>query len=178
MEKIGVFCSAAQGLPESFTQAARQLGQWMGQKGMTLVYGGVRKGLMAEVSLACHEAGGRLYGIYPSYMEERGFTEPDLDVCLPTAGLTDRKDLLLLNSEALVALPGGIGTLDEVFTLMGLMAAGEVEKPLFLLNVDGYWEPLLRLMEHMHRQGMLRHPADHYYRVAGTVQELIQMLEN
>ena len=106
MEKIGVFCSAAQGLPESFTQAARQLGQWMGQKGMTLVYGGVRKGLMAEVSLACHEAGGRLYGIYPSYMEERGFTEPDLDVCLPTAGLTDRKDLLLLNSDALVALPG------------------------------------------------------------------------
>ena len=176
MDKIGVFCSAAADLPASYTQAAKDLGTWIGQNHKTLVYGGTWKGLMVVIGMACKEAGGQPYGIYPHYMEGKGFIETELDVCFPTAGLADRKDLLILNSDVLVALPGGIGTLDEALTTMGMAAAGEMDKQIIFLNVDGFWQPVIDFMEQLHRMGMLRHEPGHYFQVAGSVEELIKMI--
>ena len=97
-------------------------------------------------------------------------------MCFPTAGLADRKDLLILNSDVLVALPGGIGTLDEALTTMGMAAAGEMDKQIIFLNVDGFWQPVIDFMEQLHRMGMLRHEPGHYFQVAGSVEELIKMI--
>jgi len=178
MDKIGVFCSAAADLPESFTQAARELGQWIGENHKTLVYGGTWKGLMGAIGMACKEAGGQLYGIYPHYMEGKGFIETELDVCFPTAGLADRKDLLILNSDVLVALPGGIGTLDEAFTAMGMATVGEMDKKLIFLNLNGFWQPVIDFMGKLKSMGMLRHEPDHYFLVAGSVKELIELIKD
>lgn len=152
------------------------MGKWMGEHHKTLVYGGSHLGLMGILGRAVHENGGRLFGMVPTFLEEIGGVEPELDVTFSCAGLTDRKDLMLLESEVLVALPGGIGTLDEVFTVMGNRSINQDHKLVVFLNIEGFWNPLIRFLESLQQQGLLRHPLEEYFRVANTVEEVIALI--
>lgn len=178
MEKIGVFCSATPGLPAAYMVAAQQFGQWLGEQGMTLVYGGSSRGLMGAVGKACHLAGGRLYGMVPAILEERGWVEPELDVTFPCEGLTDRKDLMMLESQVFVALPGGIGTLDEVFTVLGHTSIGLSEKKVVLLNLNGFFDTLLAFLRELNEKNFIRQPLSAYLCVANSVDELCKLIEN
>ena len=178
MTKIAVFCSAAEGLPEKFKEAAQELGTWMGQNQKVLVYGGSYLGLMGVIAHAVRENGGQLYGFVPKRLTENGWEEPNLDVTFPCENLCDRKDLMLLYSEAVIALPGGVGTLDELFTAMGQNTMGESEKKIILLNIDGFYNTLIQFMKELSGKGLLRHPLEHYMLVANTVEELIPLLED
>lgn len=176
MAKIGVFCSASEQIDEKYFTAARQLGAWMGNQQMTLVYGGANCGLMGTIAREVKSQGGRLMGMVPEVLEERGLLQEDLDVIFPCEGLTDRKDLMIDMSEALVALPGGIGTLDEVFTVMGQASIGLKFRPLYLLNIDGFWNPLVALIQHLKDNGFMRHDISHYCAIVDSVDELIERL--
>lgn len=134
-------------------------------------------GLMGVMGRAVRENGGRLFGMVPVFLEEINGVEPDLDVTFSCAGLTDRKDLMMLESEVLVALPGGIGTLDEVFTVMGSRSISQEQKLVIFLNLDGFWNPLIGFLEGLQQKGMLRHPLEEYFSVANSVEELIALID-
>ena len=147
MQKIGVFLSSKSDLPESYVQAAREVGALIGRTGRTLVYGGARKGLMEVLAQSVKANGGRVYGMVPDIIVDRGLVSDTLDVTFRCVDLSDRKAMMNRESEVLVALPGGIGTLDEVFTVMANAVIGIGRQPVVFYNVDGCWDAVLQLAE-------------------------------
>ena len=118
MDKIAIFCSASDNIDPVYFDKARELGTWMGQNGKTLIYGGANIGLMECVARAAKENGSMVMGVVPTKLEERGRVSDLLDVTFRTDNLSDRKDVMLHEADVVVALPGGVGTLDEIFHVM------------------------------------------------------------
>ena len=148
MEKIGIFCSASGSIDPIYFDAAHQIGEWMGKNGKTLIYGGANLGLMECVAKAVKENGGHVIGVVPSKLEENG------------------------KVSTYPALPGGIGTLDEVFHVMAAASIGYHQKKVIFYNADGFYNPLLAVLSELQTRGFTRHPLSSYYEVANTFNEL------
>lgn len=176
MERIGVFCSSHKNLRPSYVEAARMLGREIGQRHLTLVYGGSRCGLMEVVARAVKENGGRVYGMIPSIIRERNLVSPCVDVEFHTENLSDRKDAMLRESDILVALPGGIGTLDEVFSVVAAATIGYHSKKVVLCNVDGFWNPMLHMLSAMRQEGLISSAAMEHLLTANSPGELNRLL--
>lgn len=174
--KIGVYLSSKDNLPESYVKAAREVGELIGRTGRTLVYGGARKGLMEVLAQNVKLHGGRVYGMVPDIIVERGLESEAVDVTFRCAALSDRKDMMNRESDVLVALPGGIGTLDEVFTVLANTGIGICRQPLVFYNVDGCWNALLAALDDLFRQGLISGKPDDYYLVAANIEELERLL--
>ena len=170
--KIGVFCSANNNLKPEFFALTDALGRWAAQEGHTIVFGGVNQGLMECVARAAHEAGGRTIGIVPMIVERSGRTSDYNDVTIPCDNLTDRKQLLMDQSDVFVALPGGIGTLDEVFTVAASATIGYHQKHLVLFNMKGFWNGLIALLDGLQAAGMVRGSWHDYISVAENLEEV------
>ncbi|MBR1653074.1 MAG: TIGR00730 family Rossman fold protein [Alloprevotella sp.] len=177
MQHIGVFLSANDGLPAAYAKAAEELGTWIGRTGRTLVYGGSSRGLMDVIGRAVKQHGGRTVGVVPQILYDKGWDAKDLDVSIPTADLTDRKVQLIEQSDVLVALPGGIGTLDELFTAIGIGAIGLAAKPVVIYNVEGCWDSLIKLIDDLSANRLLRPGARQLLSVADTFDGLTALLE-
>lgn len=176
MQKIGVFLSSRLEVSPAYVSAAAEVGRWIGSTGRTLVYGGADRGLMEVLARAVKDSGGRVYGVMPQVLLDRGLESGQVDVAFHCADLHDRKATLLRESDVLVALPGGIGTLDEIFTALGANVVGPGRKPVVLYNVDGCWDLLLRQLDELHRAGLASAPALSTVSVATTVDELAALL--
>lgn len=175
--KIGVFLSSKDALPETHRRAAEDVGRLIGSTGRTLVYGGARKGLMEVLAQSVKRSGGRVFGMVPEIIERRNLVSDTLDVTFRCADLNDRKALMIQESDVLLALPGGIGTLDEVFTVMAQTVIGIGRKPVIFFNAGHCWDATLAALDDLFRQGLVSgQPAD-YYAVASTLDELQQLLD-
>ena len=141
--KIAVYLSSHDNLAPEYTAAAETLGSWMGRNGHTLVYGGARKGLMETLAQAVRRSGGSVYGVVPQLLIDRGFVSTAIDVQFPVADLADRKRVMVQQSDVAVALPGGIGTLDEVFSELSANTIGQQARQVVLCNVGGVWDSLI-----------------------------------
>lgn len=170
--KICVFCSANQHLDPAFFVATEELGRWLAQQGHTLVYGGVNQGLMECVAKAAHEAGGQTIGVIPQIVEKSGRISQYVDVELLCDNLSDRKQLMADQSDVFIALPGGIGTLDEVFTIAASHTIGYHRKQVILYNVKGFWDSLLAMLDDLQQRGMVRGQWRDYISVANSLEEL------
>lgn len=175
-KRIGVFLSSKENQPEPYTQATLALGELIGRTGRTLVYGGARKGLMEVLAQQVKRHGGKVMGMVPDILVQRGLVSDAIDIEFRCADLSDRKAAMVRESDVLVALPGGIGTLDEVFTVLGNTCIGIERKPMVLLNVNDCWTPLLQCLDRLFEEGLISgQPAD-YYSVAHNVHELETLL--
>lgn len=174
--KICVFCSANQQIDPEFFEAARQLGQWAADCGHTIVYGGVNQGLMECLAKAAHNGGGQTIGVVPLIVEKNGRTSEYTDVEIPCDNLSDRKQLMMDQADVFVALPGGIGTLDEVFTVVASATIGYHHKQLVLYNVKGFWNPLITLLDFLQQRDMVRGHWRDYIKVVTTLNELTACL--
>ena len=133
-------------------------------------------GLMECVARATHEAGGTTIGMVPRVVEQGGRVSDYVDVHVACDNLSDRKDLMLAQSDVLIALPGGIGTLDEVFTVMANTVIGIRHQPVVFYNVDGCWDALLAALDNLFAQGLISGTPADYYSVATDINELEQLL--
>ena len=153
---IAVFCSANNNIDPDYFRAAEVLGRWIGANGHTLVYGGGNSGLMECIGKAVHEAGGRTVGVIPRIMEEGRRVSDYVDVETPCEDLSDRKAIMMERSDEFYALPGGIGTIDEVFTVASAATIGYHHKKVTLCNVKGFWDSLITLLNDHQQKGMIR----------------------
>lgn len=176
MQKIGVYLSSKENLPESYVQAAREVGELIGKTGRILIYGGARKGLMEVLAQSVKQHGGRVYGMIPEIIEKRGLVSDAIDVTFRCVDLSDRKMMMNRESDVLVALPGGIGTLDEVFTVMANTVIGIRHQPVVFYNVDGCWDALLAALDNLFEQGLVSGSPSDYYSVAHNIQELASLI--
>lgn len=176
MQKIGVYLSSKENLPENYVQAAREVGELIGRTGRILIYGGARKGLMEVLAQSVKQHGGRIYGMVPEIIEKRGLVSDAIDVTFRCVDLSDRKMMMNRESDVLVALPGGIGTLDEVFTVMANTVIGIRYQPVVFYNVDGCWDALLAALDNLFEQGLVSGSPSDYYSVAHNIQELASLI--
>lgn len=175
--KLCIFCSANSGLNPDFSAMAKELARWAVAHGHDIVFGGHDAGLMHSVSKAAHEAGGRVIGVVPRRIEEMGGVSPWMDVHIPCQDLTDRKQLMMDQSDAFIALPGGIGTLDELFTVCSMKTLGLMEKPLILWNMEGFWDSLIACLDDLQQKGVTRKQWRWYITVVDSLDELARELE-
>lgn len=175
--KIAVYCSANNNIAEEYYEATRRLGEWMAANNHTLVWGGGNCGLMGCIGDTVHACGGRTVGMVPRVLERSGRVSDNIDVYIPTNGLDDRKELMIARSDIAIALPGGIGTLDEIFTQAGGNTIGFHDKKVILYNVCGFWNTTIALLEFMQDNGMVRGHWTDYIVVANDMEELSRTIE-
>lgn len=174
--KIAVFCSANSNLDPDFFTMTEELGRWMGENGHTLVFGGCNLGLMECVAKAVHDAGGTTIGVVPMIIEKGGKVSDYVDVKMMCDNLSDRKDLMLAQCDVAVALPGGVGTLDEIFTIAASASIGYHSKPVILYNMKGFWNSLLAMLDDLKAKGVIRSGFDKTLMTADNIDELKALL--
>ena len=152
---IAVFCGASTGHGPVYMEAARTVGRTLAERGLGVVYGGGHVGLMGAVADAAMEAGGRVVGVIPTFMTHKELAHDRVTELIMVKDMHERKMVMHQRSDAVIALPGGFGTMDELFELLTWRQLGLHAKPMGLLNVNGYYDGLLTQMHHMEREGFL-----------------------
>ena len=170
--KIGVFCSANNQIDAAFFQLTEELGRWAAMNGHVVVFGGVNQGLMECLAKAVKESGGETLGVVPSIVEATGRTSQYNDRVLTCNNLSERKQLMLDESDVFIALPGGVGTLDEVFTVAASYTIGYHHKRVILYNMKGFWDSTIRMLDDLQQRGMVRGRWRDYICVVNSLQEI------
>lgn len=174
---VTVYCSSGRHVAPAYFDAARELGTAIAREEWQLVYGGNHVGCMGALADAARAAGGKIIGITPQLLVDQGIADEQCDELVVTSGMRERKGLLEERGDAFVALPGGLGTFEEVFEIIVGRVLGIHEKPIVLLNVAAYYDPLLNMIEHGIEQRFIRAKAREAYLVATSVWEAIEFLK-
>ena len=174
--KIGIFCSANAHIDPDFFHFTEELGRWIAAQGHSIVFGGVNMGLMECVAKAMKQAGGHTIGVVPSIVEETGRTSQYNDEVINCQNLSERKQLMLDESDVFIALPGGIGTLDEVFTVAASYTIGYHHKRVILYNMKGFWDSTIQMLDNLQQRGVVRGQWRDYIQVANTLEEIKALL--
>lgn len=178
-KKICVYCGSSIGKEPLFEQTAREVGHMIGKTGNSLVYGGACCGTMGAVADAALEAGAHVHGIIPGFFKDFSFEviHPALPQLTKVESMMERKEIMLRESDIFVTLPGSYGTLDELFETLVLQQLKQINKPIFLLNISGFYDPILSQLDKMEEAGFLQHENRKLLRVVTTVQQLQAEIE-
>lgn len=177
LTSVCVYCGSSFGSDPAHEAAATRLGQIIAEAGLRLVYGGGSVGLMGTVANAALESGGKVTGIIPRFLEKREVMLDSLEDLVITNDMHERKHLMFERADAFIALPGGIGTLEEAVEMMTWAQLGQHKKPVLLANINGFWSPLLELLDHMRAQGYIRPDTEVPYLVAKKIEDILPMLQ-
>lgn len=150
---VCVYCGSRAGTDPVYHETAQQLGRGLARAGWRLVYGAGDVGLMGAVATAAQTAGGTTLGVIPEHLFTREIAKRDVTTFIVTDNMHERKKVMYKNADAIVVLPGGAGSLDEFFEVLTWRQLGLHDKPILLVNVAGFWDPLLRLVEHIIARG-------------------------
>lgn len=175
--KIAVYCSAKDAIPEAYLQLGDTLGAWIGAQGHTLVYGGATGGLMTRVSNAAKEAGARVIGVIPPRIVAAGRLASNCDQLIEVANMSERKQRMRDEADVIICLPGSYGTLDEMMDATSSAIVGEHRKPTYVLNYQGFYEPLKQQIELMRRLRFIPEQESYQLQFADTVDELFEKLK-
>lgn len=152
-KSVCVYCGSRDGARPAYAWAAADVGEMLAKRGWRLVYGAGDVGLMGRVASAAQKAGGTTFGVIPVHLLDMEVGKRDLDTFIITETMHERKKVMIMNADAVVMLPGGAGSLDELFEALTWRQLGLHEKPIFILNTEGFWDPLLALIDHFITEG-------------------------
>ena len=177
IKNICVNYGSGRGVKPIYAEAARILGRSMAEQGIGLVYGGASVGLMGEIARSALDAGGQVTGIRPPNLPAHEVPLADVQEFIEVGTLHERKMLMFERADAFVALPGGVGTLEELVEQITWVQLGHHRKPVLIANIDDYWSPLLRLFDQMRELGFISSSLDVNFHVADRVEDIIPMLK-
>jgi uncharacterized protein (TIGR00730 family) len=175
LKRICVYCGSGPGSDPAFVAAARAFGAALADNGIGLVYGGGSVGLMGELANAVLDRGGKVIGIIPTFLQDREHAIKRGEVIV-TRDMHERKQRMFDEADAFVALPGGVGTLEEVVEQMTWAQLGRHQKPILLANIKKFWDPLCALLDHMEELQFIRPGLSVKYLVAERVDDILPML--
>ena len=168
-----VFCGSGEGKNPKYAKAAKKLGAKMAEADIGLVYGGGSLGLMGVTAKSVLENNGYVTGIIPEFLGAREMMLHDVNKLIITKDMHERKGLMFKHSDAFIALPGGIGTLEELVEQLTWSQLGQHKKPIYLANIDNFWDPLLKLVEHMRQEKFIRAGLELNYKVHKSVDRMV-----
>ena len=172
-----VYCGSALGVDSRIAEAARDLGRQLAERRIRLIYGGARIGLMGTLADAALAAGGEVVGIIPGHLDKTELGHRGATELIVVDSMHERKYMMFEESDAFAILPGGLGTLDETFEMLTWRKLGLHDKPIILVDIAGYWRPLLSLIDHVIIQGFAAPTDRDLYKVVTTVEELVAAVE-
>lgn len=180
IRSVCIYCGSSPGENEAFAEQATQLGEALASHNIRVVYGGGNRGLMGAAARGALQSGGVVIGIIPEFLQQKeqaGGTDtlPGMEVHV-VADMHTRKQKMFEEADAFIALPGGIGTLEELIEIMTWAQLGRHDKPIALLNTDNFWSPLIDLLHHMDAQGFIHNPERAELIVAPDVPELLNQM--
>jgi uncharacterized protein (TIGR00730 family) len=175
---VCVFCGARPGKNPAHAAAGRATGEMMARNHWRLVYGAGDVGIMGEVARAAQATGAATFGVIPTHLMRAEVGKRDLTTFVITEDMHERKKVMFMNSDAIVVLPGGAGSLDEFFEVLTWAQIGLHKKPIFLLNQDGYWQPLIGLLDHIVAEGFADASVHRFYTVVPDVTALESALRD
>ncbi len=175
--RLCVYCGSGPGRNPDYMLAAKTLGAGMANAGIGLVYGGGGGGLMGEVARGVLSAGGHVTGIIPEFLVKRENMLEGVNELIVTTSMHERKTAMFEQSTGFVALPGGLGTLEELAEVSTWAQLGQHTKPLVICNIANYWDPLLVLLEHMRAEKFIREGLDVLVDVAKTAEDVIPLYQ-
>jgi len=176
IRKICVYCGSGPGTDPAFAQAARDFGTILAKNGIGLVFGGGTVGMMGELAETMLHRGGEVTGIIPEFLVAREHAIKGARELIVTRDMHERKRKMFEMADAFVALPGGVGTLEEIVEQMTWAQLGRHKKPILLANIEGFWEPLCALLDHMKTLEFIRGDLNFDLLVAGRVEDILPML--
>lgn len=174
---ITIYCGSHSSKETAFKENARELGRWIAKSGNALVYGGSSVGLMGIISRTVLENGGRVIGVEPRFFIDAGVAQHDLSELIVVDTMQERKARMIGLGDVFIALPGGVGTLEEISEIMCRIRIGITAAPCFFLNLNGFWNPMIALLDTMAREGFMPDFDRSDYLFPESVGELIGMLE-
>ena len=177
VRSVCVYCGSGHGENPAYTDGARVLGRALADADIRLVYGGGGLGLMGEVARATLDAGGAVTGIIPEFLIAREHMLREVTDLVVTADMHERKKLMFEKSDAFVALPGGIGTLEELVEQLTWSQLGQHSKPIVIANLEGFWSPFIHLLDHMRGQAFIRPALEVNYAVVDAAGEIVPRVE-
>ena len=178
LSSLCVYCGSGSGTDPAFEQAAFDLGKAMAEADIRLVYGGGNTGLMGTVARAVIDHGGKVTGIIPDFLKDREVMLKDADDMIVVPDMHTRKQMMFDRSDAFVALPGGVGTLEELVEQLTWSQLGQHTKPILIVDMNGFWRPLLTLFAHMRNFEFIRDGFEVNYLVAELIEDILPMLHN
>ncbi|WP_187429585.1 Putative cytokinin riboside 5'-monophosphate phosphoribohydrolase [Roseobacter fucihabitans] len=164
-KSVCVYCGSRPGSSKAYMKEAEGLGLALAQEGWRLVYGAGDVGLMGAVARSAQAAGGETFGVIPQHLVAWEVGKTDLTTYVVTETMHERKKVMFMNCDAVVVLPGGAGSLDELFEVLTWHQLGLHQKPVFLVNTEGYWDPLIALLKHVTDQGFAAETLHDFYTV-------------
>ena len=177
IQNICVYCGSSLGADPRFAEAADALGAAMATADIGLVFGGGEDGLMGRLAHAVIDNGGRVTGIIPTFLIKREHALQEAQELIVVEDMHQRKQLMFERADAFIALPGGVGTLEELVEQLTWVQLGRHGKPVLVADIGGFWRPLLSLIAHMHNLGFIREGFDLNYLVAEKIEDALPMLE-
>jgi uncharacterized protein (TIGR00730 family) len=177
IRKICVYCGSGPGTDPAFVAAARAFGKILAQNNIGLVYGGGAVGMMGELAQTVAENGGQVTGIIPEFLMAREHALQTTQGLIVTRDMHERKRKMFELADAFVALPGGVGTLEELVEQLTWVQLGRHRKPVLAANIEGFWEPLCALLEHMKTLEFIRGDLSFDLLVADNVEDILPMLQ-
>ncbi len=177
LSSVCVYCGASSRVADVHKEAAHALGDGLARRGIRMVYGGGRVGLMGIAADAAIAAGGEVVGIIPEHIQSAEIEHTGLTELHVVDSMHTRKRMMVERADAFVILPGGLGTLDEAFEILTWKQLQLHDKPIVIADVDGYWRPLLGLIDHMVAQGFARIDRSALYSVADQIDDVFEALE-
>ena len=173
---VCVYCGSSLGANQRHAEAARQLGAALAAQGIRLVYGGGRIGLMGVIADAVLAGGGQVIGVIPEHLQVQEKGHHGVTELHVVASMHERKNLMFDLSDAFVILPGGFGTLDEAFEMLTWRQLQLHDKPILFLNIEGYWTPFDKLVEHFITEGFVRNSNRRLFAIVDSVEDVIPAL--
>lgn len=178
IKSLGVFCGSADGKNPRYVKDALKLGKILAENNIRLIYGAGHVGMMGAVAKGALDAGGTVVGIINTLLQDREEQIFELSELKILPSLHIRKDAMLESSDAFCVLPGGIGTLDEIFEVMTLKQLGEHHKPIIMYNADGFWEPLRNVIDTLIDAGYIRPEHARLLTYVDKIEDILPMIES
>jgi uncharacterized protein (TIGR00730 family) len=177
IKSICVYCASGPGTNPKFAEAARGFGRILAENGIRLVYGGGSVGLMGALAMSVLDRGGTVTGVIPDFLVNREHMLERSQERIITRDLHERKRIMFERADAFVALPGGIGTLEELVEQLTWAQLGRHKKPILIVNIDGFWDPLCALLDHMEKLEFIRAGLTINLMVAERVEDILPKLQ-
>jgi uncharacterized protein (TIGR00730 family) len=176
IRNVCVYCGSSLGVDPRFGDAAEALGRTLAKAGVGLVFGGGEDGLMGRIARASLENGGHVVGVIPTFLIRKEHALKQAQEVIVVENMHQRKQVMFERADAFVALPGGVGTLEELVEQLTWVQLERHQKPVLIADIGGFWRPLLSLLAHMREQGFVRQASELRYLVAEKIEDVLPML--
>lgn len=177
-KKVTVYCSSSNSLPQKYYDEAKKIGAILAKNNITITYGGGSAGLMGAIADSALENGGRVVGVIPTFMKEVEWDHKGVHLMIETEDMAERKKILIEGTDAVIALPGGVGTFEELFEVVSAKRLWLFSKPIVLYNFEGFYDPFIQMLEKCIEDGFMKSEHRNIWSVATHADEILEIIKS